>query len=334
VSGTGGRGFGRARPARLFSAFPPFQGGAAVASLSREFTYSVDYGTFAQSIMPELWRRIEACVYPLAKERGLEVARDQKVVKTEKGHPVGGIHNLTWRARKGLGAGFTVELEHSAKNYLSVTVKAKPYYPAAYAISIVLGLVISYFWVPYLASNWSLMFSNIVMIVLVVIMWVIFVVLTHTLIVSAILAFASTFAFGFIGGYAVGWGVGIVLGDRQHGGKVRPALAAVIAGLEIPAAPPAPVRAYAPAIAPQPYAGATPLQAYAAAAPPIKYAAPAASAQAPYAPPPANWGAPAAPPQAAPAQAAPPGTAPCPQCGKGVAIGAPSCSWCGLALVW
>src|SRR6266571_5242925 len=209
-----------------------------MAELSREFDYKVDPMSFAQLVMPELWRRIEAAVYPLAHERGLTVARDQKAVKTDKGYPVGGISNLTWRARKGLGAGFTVELEHRPTNYLHVKVTAKAFYPIAYLVSVILGLAISYFWVPYLFSNWNTLMQNWLFLGLLVVMWVVFFLATYRIISSAILALGSSFAFGFVAGFAVGWGIGIVLGDRQHGGKIRPALQGVIRGLEQPSATP------------------------------------------------------------------------------------------------
>src|SRR5258706_6155334 len=131
-----------------------------MAALTREYDYAVDYGSFTQVVMPEVWRRLEAAIYPLAQQRDLQVARTQKIVKTETGHTVAGINNVTWSARKGLKAGFTVELEHSEKNYLHVKVNAKPHYPIAWAFSILLGVAISYFWMPYLWANWNAMLSN------------------------------------------------------------------------------------------------------------------------------------------------------------------------------
>lgn len=287
--------------------------------LKREYTYSVDNASFISSVMPYIWRLVESRFYPLAEERGLKVEREQKVVKTSSGHPVGGIHNFTWKARKGLSAGFSLELEHDPKNYFHVTLTAKPFYPLAIATSVVVGLILSYFWIPYLISHWNELFRNLVMIGAVVVMWVIFVLLTRTIFLSGILAFLSSFAFGFIVGYAVGWAIGMVVAQGQHGERIQPALEAIINGLDNP-----------PASGSSAY-GKPPTQPYYPPATAVKYASPAAPSGGatpnPKVPSPKLVN-----PNSMPASSI--STAACPQCRASVAVGALRCPTCGLGLQW
>lgn len=312
-----------------------------MAGLVREYNYAVDQWTLSSTVMPEVFRRIDAQVEPLARQRGLQVARESAVVKTGSGQPVAGLQNMTWKARKGMSAGFTIKLEHGKGNYLNVKVRARPFYPLAYVMSVALGLLISYMWIPYLSANFDALLHNPIFILLVIVMYIVIVFATRLIFISAILAILSTWTFGFLAGYAIGWGVGSVVADSKSGGKIRPALVQVIAGLEqsggAPSPPPAGWPAYAPPSAPGAYA---PAYAPAYGAP----QAPPAYAPAPSRPPrPTATGTYATPPPlkvakpVAVATSSPPASGalpPCPKCGKGVSPNAASCGWCGQPLVW
>ncbi len=293
-----------------------------MADLVREYDYTVDAWTLASVVMPEVWRRIDTQVQALAQSRNLKVQRSAKPVAN-----IPGLQNGTWRARNGMAAGFTVAVEHKEGNYLHVKVTAKPFYPIAGLISLALGLLVSWVWIPYLLSNWNAMLANPLFIVAVVVMWIIFVFATRTLFVSAILAFLSTFVFGFIGGYALGWGIGSVLGDAQSGEKIRPALVAIVQGVERPGPPPAPRPPSYPMPGSAPVAPMANTPAYIPTPRPVRPGpAPPAQRQAPAAAPPtfARVAEPAAAPE----------LPPCPTCGKGVSPGSASCAWCGQSLVW
>jgi hypothetical protein len=316
----------------------------APSQRQREFTYNTDSVSFVTAVMPELWQRIESRVHPLAQERGLQVRRKDEVVKTTAGHLVGGIHNMTWSARNGLAAGFTVTLTHDPLNYLKVKVSTGPYYPVAAATSLVLGLLISFFWIPYLVGNWNALWSNPLFLGLFVIMWILLLVATRTIFVSAILAGLSTFVFGFVVGYALGYGIGMAMGNSKHGMKINPALVSIIQGLSQPSARPFAPAGYGQAVpvayAPPPAVAYRPAS-FAAAPPAAPAPVPRLAGnrrgprppQAPAAAPPAPQPPRALPPLTA-APAAPADVAPCPQCQQPVAIGAAACAACGLALVW
>ena len=282
--------------------------------LSRQFTYSVDNASFISGVMPEVWRRIEGRLYPLADERGLQVHREQKPVKTDQGHPVGGISNFTWKARKGLGPGFTLELKHNPRNYMVVNLKASAHYPLALAASIGLGALLSTFWLPYLLANWADLFRNPLFLVAVVAMWAVFGLLTRTIFLSGVLAALSSAAFGFIAGYGLGWLVAMAVARQRHGGTVHASLEALIDGLDDPTGPAAP-----PA-----YPSARAVQ-YGSAVPPLSNAAPAAPT--PHLPTPKLVGS-----QAFPASSL--SMAACPQCRSPVAVGVLNCPTCGLGLQW
>lgn len=294
----------------------------ARAQLKREYTYSVDNASFITRVMPYIWQLVEGRFYPLAEERGLQVEREQKVVKTSSGHPVGGIHNFTWKARKGVSAGFSLELEHDPKNYFHITLTAKPFYPLAIVVSLVLGVVLSYFWIPYLISNWGELYRNWLMIGAVIVMWVIFVLLTRTIFLAGILAFLSSFAFGFIVGYGIGWAMGMVVAQGQHGQRIQPALESLINGLDNPPVSGAGPPAYRPPDATASYPPATA----------VKYASPAAD-PAPSADPGPRLPTPKlVGPKNMPASTI--SMAACPQCRGSVAVGALTCQSCGLGLQW
>lgn len=282
--------------------------------LSRQYTYSVDNASFISGVMPEVWRRIEGRLYPLADERGLQVHREQKPVKTDGGQLVGGISNFTWKARKGLGPGFTLELKHNPRNYMVVNLKASPHYPLAPVASVGLGAVLSYFWLPYLFANWADLFRNPLFLVAIVAMWAVFVLLTRTIFLSGVLAVLSSAAFGFIGGYGLGWLVAMAVASRRHGTPVHASLESLLDALDRPPGPAAP-----PAY---PAARAVP---YASAVPPTATAPPGAPT--PYLPTPKLVGS-----QAFPASSL--SMAACPQCRSPVAVGVVNCPACGLGLQW
>jgi hypothetical protein len=306
-------------------------------TLKREYTYAVDNHSFIAAVMPQLYRLVEGRFYPLAEERGLRVERDQAVVKTDTGHPVGGISNFTWKARKGMAPGFSLELVHDPRNYFHVTLTAKPFYPLAYLVSVLLGVVLSYFWIPYLVEHWSELFRNWVIIGAVVVMWVVWLTATRTIFLSGILAILSTVAFGFILGFAVGWAIGMVVGRGQHGGRVQPVLESLIAGLDNAPVlgPDAPPPFHGPP--PQPYPPPRAVE-YGAPGPQPVYAQ--AREVGPGAPAPSGPATPAPrfpTPRLVGARSFPASSismAACPQCRGSVAVGVPNCPSCGLALQW
>lgn len=299
----------------------------------RKLTYSVDQYSLAQTIVPNLAARIESGVAPLAQARGLTIERERTAYKMASGHAVPGLYNMKWKAAKGMLPGFNVSLKHDKGNYLNVTVKASPWYPSAVVVAIVVGSILSYFYLPWLLSDFFRNIGNPLIIVGMIIVFILSLVyVIRSLILSGIIALVSTVTFGFIAGAILGWFIASSMSDTKHGTALKPGLMEIIARVDAP-------MPYAPAMAPSVAGGYAPYAAnpYAAAAPPMRVA-PLANTRppAPGAPPrmhpPASPAAPryGGPPPAAAARP----TAPCPTCSKPVFIGSPKCLGCGLNLVW
>ena len=205
---------------------------------SRKLAFAVSHEAFAERPLPEMWRRIESVVYPRAKELGLVVSRAETPLRAKKQSPESRFKDVTWKARQGRAAGYTVRLIHNRKNAREVTLKATPFYPYSYLTAFAVGVIASYFWMPFILDNFLSMLHNWLFGAAMLVTLGVFFLFVHEHMVAVVLTVLTALAFGFIAGYAAGWELGKWIGDQTQGRTIRPILSEVLGAVESPGGAP------------------------------------------------------------------------------------------------